>query len=270
MLLRTDDRGVVAIGQPSHAWVSGQLARAWGNTRFGAVEPYDEVCLGAEQHDNGMSDWDLAPGRNPDSGLPRSFMEMPIGTHLELWTVGPRRLVAQSRYAALLASLHGYRLYEHRDVSKLAPADADSVRAFLAAQREFQTELLTSLRADRATAQAAHELTVARNSQLVWTWDTLSLAICLDWAPHTVADVPTAREPVSMHLAPAGQPRRLKLDPWPFEPGSLIVRCEGRRLHGPYGDDDQLRAALAIAPWETVEFELCPATTSAETPAAAR
>lgn len=247
------------IGQPSHAWISGQLARAWGNARFGAVEPYEEVCLGAEQHDVGMADWDLAPPRNPDSGLPRSFMEMPLETHLEQWTAGPRRLQAQSRYAALLASIHGYRLYEHRDLSKLAPSDADQVRGFLAGQRRFQAELLESLRADPATAPAASEQTVARNSQLVWTWDTMSLAICLDWAPYTAVDVPTAGEPVPMRLAPAGQPRRLTLDPWPFASGNVIVRCEGRRLHGPYDDEDQLAAALAAAPWETVEFEFCPA-----------
>lgn len=258
MLLRTDDHGVLAIAQPSHAWVSGQLARAWGNPRFGTVDPRDEVCLGAEQHDIGMADWDLAPARNPDTGLPRSFMEMPISTHLELWTLGPRRLVAQSRYAALLASIHGLRLYERRDLSKLAPVDAHSVHEFVATQRRFQAELLTSLRSDPATVQAAREQTVARNSQLLWTWDTLSLAICLDWAPYTAAEVPTAGESVSMRLAPAGQPRRLMLDPWPFQHGSLIVRCEGRRLHGPYDDEDQLRAALAAAPWETIEFELCP------------
>jgi len=274
VLLRTDSRGVLAIGQPSHAWISGQLARIWGNARFGAVEPYEEVCLGAEQHDVGMADWDLAPARNPDSGLPRSFMEMPIEAHLELWTAGPRRLLAQSRYAALLASIHGYRLYEHRDLTRLAPTDADCVREFLAEQRRFQAELLESLRADPATATAAREQTVARNSQLVWTWDTLSLAVCLDWAPYTVAEVPTAGAPVPMRLAPAGQPRRLTLDPWPFEPGSVIVRCEGRRLRGPYGDEVVLRQALAAAPWETLEFELSPVpsapTASAETPASAR
>ena len=258
MLLRPDDRGLLAIGQPSHAWISGQLARAWGNGRFGTVEPRDEVCLGAEQHDVGMADWDLEPARNPDSGLPRTFMEMPIDAHLELWTIGPRRLLAQSRYAALLASMHGYRLYEHRDLSKLAPADADVVRAFLTEQRRFQGELLTSLRADPATARAAREQTVARNSQLVWTWDALSLAICLDWAPYTAADVPTAADPVALRLAPAGEPRRLALVPWPFGDGTLVVRCEGRRLRGPYDDDDQLSAAWAVGAWETVEFELSP------------
>ena len=99
MLHREDPAGLLVIGQPAHAWVSGQLARAWGNERFGYLEPYEEVCLAAEQHDIGMADYDLTPERNPETGLPRSFMEMPIGLHLQLWTQGPRRVIKQSRYA---------------------------------------------------------------------------------------------------------------------------------------------------------------------------
>ncbi len=106
MLVRTDPRRVVLIGQPSHAWISGQLARAWGNEHFGAVEPFEEVCLAAEQHDIGMATWDVEPPRNPESGLPVSFLQMAIRDHIELWTAAPRRLLRQSRYAALLVSLH--------------------------------------------------------------------------------------------------------------------------------------------------------------------
>ena len=40
MLHREDPAGLVVIAQPAHAWVSGQLARAWGNARFGAVAPW--------------------------------------------------------------------------------------------------------------------------------------------------------------------------------------------------------------------------------------
>ena len=58
MVLREDGDGVLCIGQPAHAWVSGQLARAWGNERFGAFAPREEVCLAAAQHDLGMAAWD--------------------------------------------------------------------------------------------------------------------------------------------------------------------------------------------------------------------
>jgi Protein of unknown function (DUF3891) len=258
VLLRKDGRGALAIGQPSHAWISGQLARAWGNARFGAVHPHEEVCLGAEQHDIGMAAWDLSPALHPDTGLPRSFMEMPIDVHLELWSEGPRMLVRQSRYAALLASIHGCRLYAHRDLDRMAATDAGAVRNYLSEQRRLQQELLTALRADPITAATAAEEIVARNSQLIWTWDTLSLAICLDWAPYAVSDVPTAVDPVGLELDRGAGRHRLTLDPWPFEAGPLIVRCEGQRLAGPYHSDAALREALATAPWETLDFDLTP------------
>lgn len=256
MLLRRDDRGVLAIGQPSHAWISGQLARAWGNTQFGAPEPQEEVCLAADQHDIGMAAWDLAPSRDPRTGLPHSFMEMPLQVHLELWRGGPRRLLAQSRYAALLVSMHGFRLYARRNLDQLDPAGAEAVRAYLTEQRGFQESLLSSLRADPVTAPAAAAQLVARNSQLIWTWDFLSLALCLDWAPTRARQVPTAQGPVDLALEPSGAPRRLTLAPWPFAVPTVVLRCEGRRLYVPLPSEKELREALEEAPWETVELEL--------------
>jgi Protein of unknown function (DUF3891) len=252
--LRADEDAVVAIGQPSHAWVSGQLARAWGNERFGAVDPYEEVCLAAEQHDIGMAAWDLAPSLNPDTGLPYSFIQMPIPVHLELWTAGPRRLLRQSRYAALLAAMHGRRLYEHRDLSKLPPEEAGQVRRFIAGQQRFEEMQLSSLRADPATARTAAAELVARNSQLVWIWDFLSLALCLDWAPSAAREVPTNDEPVDIQLRHAD--RAVILEPWPFGGELVRVRCEGQRLSERFENEHEMHEALAEAPWETLEFEL--------------
>jgi hypothetical protein len=255
MLLRSDDRGVLAIGQPSHAWISGQLARAWGNERFGAVEPFEEVCLAAEQHDIGMAAWDLEPTFNPATGLPHSFMEMPLETHLGLWSTGPRRLLAQSRYATLLASMHGARLYEIRDLDRMDRRDADAVRSFLADQREFQGHLIASLGSDPTTAAAAQPQTVKRNSDLIWTWDFMSLAICLDWAPCTARSVPTTTGPIDLELIGTARDT-LSLDPWPFSAETVTVRAEGRRLQRTYDSAEALHDALANAPWETAHFEL--------------
>jgi Protein of unknown function (DUF3891) len=261
MLIRKDEHGVLAIGQAAHAWVSGQLARAWGNARFGRVSPLEEVCLGAEQHDVGMAAWDLAPDFNPDTGYPQSFMEMPITVSVQLWRAGPRRLLRQSRYAALLASMHGWRLYDRLDLAKRPRTEAELIQKFLDEQRRFQDELIASLRADPITAPAAAKEIVARNSRLVWTWDTLSLGLCLDWAPYTATRVPTAGEPVELSLTFAERPGRLSLDPWPFEADAVTVRCEGQRLIDRARSSDEMRDALAGAPWETVEFELiAPAT----------
>jgi Protein of unknown function (DUF3891) len=242
VLLRRDGDGVIAIGQPAHAWVSGQLARAWGNLRFGAVEPYEDVCLAAEQHDVGMAAWEVRPSFNERTGLPRSFMELSLDEHLEIWWSAAPLVVPQSPYAALLVSMHGTALYERRDVARLAPEDADRVRAFLAGQRELQERLLVALGADRAS--------VRRNQRLIWTWDSLSLAVLLDWPPFDLNAVPTADGEVDVAV------RDRTLDPWPFAAPHVTVRCEGRRLAGPYADQEEMRAALAAAPWETVEIVL--------------
>ena len=258
MLVRRDHSGVLAIGQPAHAWVCGQLARAWGNQRFGAVTALDEVALGAEQHDVGMAQLDLDPPLDRETGLPRSFMDLPLEVHLSLWRAGPSQLVSQSRYAALLAAIHGRRLYELRDLDNTPVGEATRIRDFIDHSRAFEASLLGALRADPATASQAAPEVVARNSQLLWTWDLLSLALLLDWVPRTLPDVPTAAGgtiDVALSAVP-DRHRTLSLDPWPFTQPSIQVRAEGRRLTRTFSGQDELSCALALAPWETIELAL--------------
>jgi hypothetical protein len=242
VLLRRDGDGVVAIGQPAHAWVSGQFARAWGNARFGVVDPFEDVCLAAEQHDVGMAAWEVRPSFNAQTGLPRSFMELSLDEHLEIWWRAAPLVVPQSPYAAALVSMHGAALYERRDLARLSEEDAERVRAFLAGQRELQERLLAGLGADAER--------VRRNQRLVWTWDSLSLAVLLEWPEYELKAVPTADGEIAVTFADG------TLDPWPFAAPSVTVRCEGRRLAGPYADEKAMRDALAAAPWETVAVTL--------------
>lgn len=254
MLIREDERGALMIGQQSHAWLSGQLARAWGNERFGHVAPYAEVCLAADQHDVGWGSRDQHPRLSPATGLPESFMEIPVIPHLELFTEGPRWLVSQSRYAALLVSMHGWRLYDRRDLGRASPEDARAIQGFLAAQEQFQAEQRAALRADPIAAPAAEDHLLNRNSMLIWVWDYLSLALCLNWVPSTAKRCPTAEGDVDLELSESDA--CLHLDPWPFGRTSVSVHCEGRRLTQRFEDETAMRDALARAPWETLEFEL--------------
>ncbi len=195
-----------------------------------------------------MATWDLEPDLDPATGLPVSFVDMPIEVHLRLWGEAPRRLLAQSRYAALLVSMHGTRLYERRDLSALAPERVRDVRAYLTEQRELQGQLRQSL--------GVHPTEIARNSDLIWTWDSLSLAVCLDWAPFQTPGVPSAGEPVAIQLQPAGE-RTVAFDPWPFAHDRVTVHADARRLPDRYDSAVALRDALASARWESVAFELC-------------
>ncbi|HEY8581812.1 MAG TPA: DUF3891 family protein [Capillimicrobium sp.] len=231
MLLRADGDGVIAIGQASHAWLSGQLARAWRPR----PEPFEEVVLAATMHDVGMAMWDLAPALHPDTGLPRTFMEMDLAEHLRLWHAAPARVLTQSRWAALLVSLHGTRLYERRDLARMSDEDADAARAYLASQRVLQARLAEEL---GAGDEQLREL-----QRLIFTWDGLSLALCVPWDPFEIEGFRLAGE---------------RLSPWPFDGDALTVRCEGRRLEGRYGSEPELHAALEQGERVALEFALRP------------
>ena len=238
MLLRSDGEAVLAIGQAAHAWVSGQLARAWRD-----IEPREELCLAAEQHDVGMALWDLSPSLNPETGRPHSFMEMPLATHLELWSAAPQRLFSQSLYAALLVSMHGTALYERRDLSRMSSAEADAVRTYLAGQRALQARL--------AAEVGAGEEELHRNQRLLWAWDWLSLGLLLGWAPASLGGA------IELRIAPGGDGATL-VDPWPFGGDEVRVRCEGRRLEGRFEDEPSLHAALEGAQRVPIEHRLIP------------
>ena len=218
MLLVDHPDGKVAVAQPAHAWISGQLAQAWGSERFGAVEPSWEVCLAAEQHDIAWLEWERGPTIDPETGYPYTFTALDMPTKLAMWATGPDALLAQSRYAALLVSLHGSHLYEDLDRSV------------------FEREV-------RATLDAPDE-EIERNRCLIRVWDSMSLALLLDWRPWTAEQVPAAGEPLDVRLDEDGT-----VTPWPFTAERLTVRCEGRLLTAP-------GAALDEAPWVDLTYEL--------------
>lgn len=250
MILQPDGETVLAIGQASHAWLSGQLARAWGNDRFARPEPFEEVCLGALQHDIGMADWDLRPERHPDTGLPLQFFELDRPTHLALWTAAPQRVLTQSRYAALLVSLHGTGLYERFPPRTDDPEIARAVAAYHDGQRALQSAL--------AAEVGATDAELRRNQTLLAAWDGLSLALCQGRLP---LDLPTVEGRIMADYRPEIVPRRVVvLDPWPFVGDELEVRVESRRLDGAgYPDDAALHEALERAPVLTLRMVLRPA-----------
>jgi hypothetical protein len=260
MLYREDPQGRIAITQPMHALVCGQLARAWGNTHFGEVAPWEEVCLGAEQHDVGHTLWEQAPRLNPQTGLPYSFLEMPRQWHLQLWSRAPRLVLPQGRYAALLVSLHGTGLYEHSDATKDPPEIVQAIQNYLAEERAFQEALLASLRADAYYGPYATEQVVARNRRLVQVWDALSLFICFGrHQARTVQQVPTATSATTMTLTLRDDdPTTLVVTPWPFHHDQVQLVYEGRRLRASFSDEASMRQALEQAAWITVQTTLLP------------
>jgi hypothetical protein len=260
MLQREEPAEFILIGQPAHAWVSGQLARAWGNEHFGNVTPWEEVCLAAEQHDIAHAVWEAAPTLNPQTGRPYSFFEMPTDMHLALVSRASALVLPQGRYAALLVSLHFSGLYEAHDAGHASSKDHQAVRDFLAREYAFQKQMLATLRDDPYYAPYAAADIVARNRQLVSTWDTLSLDLCFGLRrQETLPNVPTMSGETTLTVTRVeDDPTRGAVDPWPFRQDAVTLRCEGRRLPETFTDEEAMQAALARAPWVTITMYLQP------------
>lgn len=268
MLVRPDGGdGALVIGQLSHSWLSGQLARAWGNARFGELAPREEIVLGAQQHDIGWAAADLRPRFDPASGLPQSFLDLTVPQYLAIWRDVPSRLMSQSAHAALLISLHASSLACLR--AERAPEHIAAIQPHIDAEHARQTQLGALL---GVSAFARERLRL-----LMWAWDRISLALCNDWLPYTIDSVPARDGLVSLQLAGAGGGGKageggeggegggesgargdVTVDPWPFTAQRVEVRCEARRLIGRFAEEVAMRAALADAAPFTLTFTLVP------------
>lgn len=261
MLFREDAGSWLAVAQPSHSWVSGQLAEAWGNEAFGGYAPREEVRMAATLHDIGWMEWEEKPVFNPATGRPFSFMELPTSAHLRIWQATGPLLLAQGRYAALLASFHGTGLYERlHDYSRDTPEEVAAVKAYMAGQKAFQEGLMASLRTDPVYAPRAGEAAILRNRRLMAAWDLMSLILCFGRpGTETVRGVPAAEGAEDLDLTLTtheGDAGRVEVDPWPFQEGTVTVVFDARRMTGTFPDEATMRAALDAAAWEAVIIRL--------------
>lgn len=264
MLYRTLGGTRICITQPTHAWVSGQLAQVWGNEMFGSVAPFEAVCLGVEQHDIGWIPWEAAPTLNPETGYPHSFAEVAPDVHTQLWAGAKHLALPMGRYVALLVSLHGTGLYQRFTHWQQSPESTRLVEAFLDQEKAFQQQLINGLEQDPAYASYVTPEVLTRNQQLVAMLDALSLAICMGTTEQQqLESAPTAMGEATLTLRPIDQdPTQLSIEPWCFQTDEVSVLFEGRMLQEKSQDEPMLRDRLAKAPWVTLRTTLRPRHTS--------
>ena len=249
MLFRDDGEAVIAIAQPSHSWVSGQMCRLWGRDGFSRPEPFADVCLAAEQHDIGWLSWELEPVLEPATRRPQTFMQVPYTQHTRLWRDGVRRMALYSRYAALLVSKHADTIYSRVfDASKASRENAEAVRVFLDEQHAFQAATIAALSRDPNYAGQTEPAVLERNRLTVAALDWISLNLCWGVTQEVrVPEVPNGADRVDLVLRPSGSPDHVVLHPWPFAEDGFAVRFEGGRLEERFDDEAAMRRALAAA-----------------------
>jgi hypothetical protein len=251
MLFRTQGREVIAISQPMHAWIAGQLLRAWN-------EPMAEpLLLAAEQHDLGWLDWEVAPSFDAATGRPHLFRDVGASSHAPMWAAGVDRAHgAWGAHVALLISRHGgviYRRFTSRH--RVSDADGDAARHYLESQMPKERAWATALGLDEGRLE--------RESALIACVDTLSLALCGELAAPLTTEAPDRSGTVrSMQLveSPAGS-FHFTLSPWPFRVPALNVEGEGLALPdgGRLADEPAMRHWLKSGARRPFSATLSPA-----------
>jgi hypothetical protein len=251
MLFREQSSGVtLAISQPAHAWISGQLLRAWDES---FAEP---LLLAAEQHDIGWMDWETAPTFNPETGRPHLFREVGAAVHAPMWRQGVQRaLGAWGAHVALLISRHGGVIYRrYADRHRLVEADARAAQGYLDGQAPIESAWAQSLGLDRAELN--------RETALIALVDTLSLVLCGELKTPLELQVPDRNgEQRTLRLvARPDQPFEFVLSPWPFRTGSVTVEGEGRSLpeSGRFADEAAMREWFSASKRTAFHAKLVP------------
>jgi hypothetical protein len=237
MLFRTQSSGVLAISQPTHAWISGQILRAWD-------QPLSEtLLLAAEQHDIGWLDWETEPTFNPKTGRPHLFREVGAAAHAPMWTRGVKRARdAWGTHVALLVSRHGGVIY-HRfvDRHRMDETDAAAAQNYLDSQAAIETAWARTLGLETSELE--------KESVLIAFADTLSLALCGDLkAPLDLEAPARGGDALRMRLAERpGSSFDFVLSPWPFRTSELVVEGEARPLpeRGRFSDEIVMRSWMA-------------------------
>lgn len=234
MLFREDAEGTIAISQPMHAWISGQLMRALRG------EYGEALYLAAEQHDIAWLDWEAAPTFDVATGRPHLFRDIGAFLHAPMWRRGVERaFAAWGPHLALLVSRHGgviYRRFATRHRGD--PADADAAAAYLAEQAPREAGWAQALGLSLADLEY--------QSGLIAFVDNLSLALCGELKTPLELPLPVwgsavCRVAVTAKPDAAGE---FTLSPWPFARERVDVAGEGWRLPaaGRFADEAAFRA----------------------------
>jgi hypothetical protein len=237
MMFRNEPDRVLAVSQPMHAWISGQLMRAWR-------EPLSEpVLLAIEQHDLAWIDWEVEPSFDPATGRPHRFPDVHAATHAPMWEHGVARAnTAWGLHVALLISRHGAGVYRRFAVGRVTGEDEAAVNHYMEkhARREAESSILLGLEA----------ADLDRQSALLAFADALSLALCGALPAPMTIEAPFEDETTAFRLAAGPGTFHFTLDPWPFNQDRLVVEGAARALPegGRFADEGEFRRWLKSAP----------------------
>ncbi len=255
------DQPHFVIRQVDHARLAGQFAAAFGNDTFAPLEPKALMEFVTAHHDEGWTELDAKPPRDPATNLPYQFTETPRPLVVPVHARSPEFNERHHPFCGLLASMHTWGLYhgryglaERATIDSISPADKPAVLAMLQGELTRQARLQNLLAADAATHAWADDGVLFNCYQQLQFFDTLSLYFSMSdpaGARHAVfRRVPLAMgADVTVTLRPL-RPGFYSLSPYPFAEDFLKVHLTGRYVL-PVPPPGDLARVLAEAPEES-------------------
>lgn len=241
---------VLCLNQTTHSLMSAALCSYWGNDDFARPKPYAVVMMAIAQHDNGWSEWELAPEVRPD-GYPMDFLHGPDAYEkLMLWQRGVDRAATQHPYAGLLIWRHAAWLHEmlldQIDDAELIAAN----RRFIDGAETRLADVRALYAGDPYYTELLRDEIVEANTSLVRFGDFASLQVAMPWpCERTIGgcSVDWAGGTVDITMHHEGD--LITFDPWPFGVDAFEIGVHGRLLDRRYFDNNQeFQAALHAAP----------------------
>lgn len=257
MIRRVESDTVWVISQTAHAYIAGQIAGHWIGSGKMAPTPREELLIAAYNHDAGWTVPDQQPRINAE-GQPRTFTEMDMDEHFDIWRRSIEAVFVQNRYAGLLTSRHCTALYEMRLANfPDPPATRARIKAFLETQHAWEDKLIATMHDHPRYALAVEPDCLAENLRLLQVWDYLSLLVCMSTVrEQMLEDVPLDDGKRGVLRLASDAPRSMLIDPFPLDQ-PLTLWIDARQVNGgPFADDTALRHTLAGTSYRPLVFEI--------------
>lgn len=262
-----------------HMDLCAQMGKAYGNDRFEALHPYDEVLFAVANHDRGWDGYDQQPVVDPQSGLPFIMAKTPPTDAVRTNQGSPEFNEGHHAYCGLLSSMHTWGLYNKRYgysrfTLRVRPGTTsvpvlDNNRAMIDSMLDGEIKRQARLKAKLAENPATHPLLAEpqlfQNYKQLQFFDTLSLYFHLYHASErgneTYIHVPVSADEDATVEVKQISDRVYSLDPFPFFGDRLTLVCKGRYTKPLPADCDRVQAGalLRSLPADSQTYELVPA-----------
>lgn len=246
--------GPIAITQPVHALLAGQIAEAWGNESTWRPSPWDPLVAATRRHDDGHAEWEAAPTLNAN-GAPHDFISIPNSERLRIFSKCVE--MVDDPHIALLVSMHVTGLLlgrlepgSSRLIDSLNGNDLEEAESFVASQQLFQHE----------TQKALDARYLIQQYRLLQVFDRLSLILCMQPPGHTadmtINYVPLVRGATEQEMTMKIEGEKAFMSPYPFGSDKVRVSIKGKKLSGhSFRSIQEYHRALAQAPDEEIGFK---------------